>query len=110
MIDLLALLEELRWQGLVRCPYCQSCRITTVVSDQRYHCNECFTSFSALVGSPFQNSRLSLTVWAAAIRAYIESSGTVSARGLAGTLQINKDTACRLINRIAAGMSEPDQR
>jgi DNA-directed RNA polymerase subunit RPC12/RpoP len=60
----LSYLEKLRWGKNVKCPYCDSKRVHAY-KDQahRYKCYSCKKSFSVLVGTIFQDTKLKLPDW-----------------------------------------------
>ncbi|WP_318781265.1 transposase [Amazonocrinis nigriterrae] len=54
--ECLILLEQIRWNGKPKCPYCGSNNATRYKNEHRYHCNECFTSYSVTVGTLFHKT------------------------------------------------------
>lgn len=98
--DCLKYLEDIRWQGKPKCPYCESFRATKLKNENRYHCNHCFTSYSVTVGTLFHNSRVKLHKWFTAIFFIIDSEEQVTVRGLAKLIEVNKNTASGMISRI----------
>lgn len=102
-----ALLEEIRWHGTPRCPYCGSVNSTSVKKERRHHCNSCFNSYSVTVGTLFHGSRIPLSKWFIAIHLYLDTSLTLkplSARFLASKIHVNKDTASYMLKRIRSGI------
>src|ERR1035437_3761798 len=60
----LSYLEKLRWGKTVTCSYCDSKRIIKSKSEQgRYKCYNCNKSFSVMVGTIFQDTKLKLPDW-----------------------------------------------
>lgn len=92
-------LEKIRWNGTPTCPYCTGINITLVAKEQRYHCNRCKTSFSVTVNTIFHKSRIDLRKWVLAIMLYLESD-RVSAQHLARVLEVNKNTAWYMKERL----------
>ena len=110
--DYTALLEEIRWRGRPICPYCGSTNSTAIRREQRYHCNHCFNSYSATVGTLFHGSRVSLSKWFAAIHLYLTPSLTLkplSIRYLAQVIGVNKNTATSMLKRIRSGIETDPQ-
>lgn len=103
-------LERIRWPKGVICPYCCSRKITRIIKENRYHCNNCFTSFSVTVGTIFHDTRLGLPMWFSAIGIILNSARPVSGRRLAKILNINKNTGCRITTRISSAMYDRKQR
>jgi transposase-like protein len=104
--DCLALLEQIRWNGKSKCPYCGSNNATAYKSERRYHCNECFTSYSVTVGTLFHKTHVELQKWFVAIRLVLDSSGDISVRHLAKEIGVNKNTACYMMERIRRAILE----
>lgn len=104
------LLEELRWNGTPRCPYCASTRQTRYRDGARYHCNGCYTSYSVTVNSPFHHTHLSLQKWFLAVVLILGSRRSVPARHLASHLSVSKNTAWLVDQRIRLALKSPDQR
>jgi transposase-like protein len=104
--ECITLLEQIRWGGKPKCPYCGSIKATAYKSDRRYHCNECFTSYSVTVGTLFHKTHVELQKWFVAIRLVLNSPGGVSVRQLAKEIGVNKNTACYMIERIRKAMIE----
>ncbi|MFN6516322.1 MAG: transposase [Nostoc sp. CreGUA01] len=104
--ECLALLEQIRWNGKPKCPYCESTNSRKLKNEHRYQCNECFTSYSVTVGTVFHKTHVELHKWFLAIHLVLSSSGGVSVRQLAKEIGVNKNTACYMIERIRKAMTE----
>jgi transposase-like protein len=96
----LTLIENLRWGDKPICPRCRSENPTAMAGERRYHCNSCFTSFSATVNTIFHKTKIDLQKWFYAIFIFLNSSEKISARRLSELLEVNKNTAWRLSNII----------
>lgn len=107
--EYLTLLEQLRWQGKPRCPYCDSIQSAALKKEQRYHCNECFTSYSVTVGTLFHKSRLDIKKWFQAIELMHHESTSVSVRKLAEKISVSKNTAEYMISRIKEAKAQKNQ-
>lgn len=94
------LIEEVRWRGLPTCPYCKSKKQTSSKTQKRYHCNTCNTSYSVTVGSFLGNSKLDLQKWFKAILLITRSRKEISSRDLAYEINVTKDTAWLMIQRV----------
>jgi transposase-like protein len=109
--DCIAHIEQVRWKGDPVCPYCGSDRATAMPKEQRYHCNNCKTSFSATVKTIFHHTHLPLQKWFVALSLVLNAKKGIAARQLARDLEVNKDTAWYLAMRIRRAMQEdPAQR
>lgn len=104
--DYIKLLEKIRWDNQPKCPYCGSDRATKIKKEHRYHCNNCFTSYSVTVNTFLHKTRIDLKKWFLAIRLFIEMSDSISARKLALAIQVNKNTAAHILRRIRQSISE----
>src|SRR4051794_13943769 len=108
--DCIAYLEQIRWAGTSICPYCSSQRVTPILKVQRYHCNNCNTTFSATVKTIFHRTHLPLQKWFAAISLILSTRRDISVRDLAKELGVNKNTAWYIVMRINGAIHNPEQR
>ena len=104
--DCLTYLEKIRWGGTPKCPYCSSSNCTAIKQERRYHCNNCFNSYSVTVGTLFHKSHVDLPKWFLAIELVVNSPTSITVRKLAFQLDVNKNTACYLIARIRTAITE----
>jgi transposase-like protein len=108
--ECIAYLEQSLWNGCPTCPYCDSKRATKVPQERRYHCNGCNTAYSITVGTVFHNSRVPLNKWFIAIAAVMEDKEPISARELAKRIDVNRNTACSMVNTIEEKLRETRHR
>jgi len=101
-------LEKVRWSGGVVCPYCQSMKNKSVSKENRYKCYSCKRSFSVLIGTLFEATKLPLQKWFFAIALIIDAKKGISSLQLSRHLKVNKDTAWYLQRRIRNGMKDGD--
>nr|WP_039747721.1 transposase [Hassalia byssoidea] len=104
--DCLALLEQIRWSGKPKCPYCESTNATAYNNERRYHCNACYISYSVTVGTLFHKTHVELQKWFVAIDLVLNSPKGITVRQLAKEIGVNKNTACYMIERIRKAMDE----
>jgi transposase-like protein len=102
----LVYLEQIRWKGTPKCPYCKSTNSTAIEKESRYHCNTCFNSYSVTVGTLFHKTYVDLPKWFLAISLVFNSRDNLSARQLAKKIGVNKNTAYSMIARIRKAMTE----
>ena len=63
-VKCLKFMEKLRCGKTVKCPYCDSKRIIKAKHEQgRYKCYNCTRSFSPLIGTIYQDTKLPLSDW-----------------------------------------------
>lgn len=102
--DCVSFLEEVRWNGVPICPYCNSKKQTPMPRELRYHCNNCRSSFSVTTQTIFHKTKVELQKWFAAIPLVVNDR--ISARRLAVLINVTKDTACFMVNRITLGIKQ----
>jgi transposase-like protein len=101
-----AILEELRWPNGVKCPHCQSEKISRIRKRFQYDCDSCRYQFSVTAGTIFHDSHLPLPKWFAAVYLMCVSKKGMSALQLKSTLHTGYQTAWYLCHRIRAAMME----
>ncbi len=104
--DCFAYLENIRWEGTPKCPYCQSTNSTAIEKESRYHCNTCFNSYSVTVGTLFHKTYVGLPKWFFVISLVLNSQERISALQIAKKIGVNKNTAYYMLARIRKAMKE----
>jgi transposase-like protein len=99
-------LEELRWPDGVRCPRCDSDKISRIAKRRQFDCDGCRYQFSVRVGTLFHDSKLPLWKWFLAVYMMGESKKSISANQLKRMLGISYKTAWFLCHRIRAAMKD----
>lgn len=102
----IAYLEKKRWSGIPTCPYCNSTKSSRKTKEFRHTCNNCGRSFSVLVGTIFESTKLPITKWFVAICLILNAKKGLSSLQLARDLHVNKNTALYLQKRIRQAMRE----
>src|ERR1700751_2603291 len=102
-------LETMKWDKKPCCSYCKSHSVTKRKKSFRYLCNNCNKSFSVLVGTIFENTKLPLPKWFLAIALILNAKKGISSRQLSRDLGVNKNTAWYIQMRIRAAMQEDDK-
>lgn len=108
--ECIACLERIRWSGVPKCPYCGSEKSSAIEDGLRHHCNDCYTSYSVMVGTLFHRTHIDLQKWFRAIQIFFESSEGVSARKLAREIGVTNNTASSMIKRIRKAMTIESER
>lgn len=98
--DCIKYLESVYWTDMPNCSYCKSKNQTQLNQSNRYHCNNCNTSYSVTVGTIFHKTKIDFQKWFFAIDFILNKNKNVSARELAGEISVTKDTAWRIITQI----------
>jgi transposase-like protein len=99
-------LESVRWSDTPFCPYCNSKKQTPVKKENRYHCNNCNTSYSVTVGTIFHKTKIDLQKWFVAISLVLNAKKGYSARQLGRDIEVTKDTAWRVFMQIRKSLVE----
>jgi transposase-like protein len=103
--DCLSYLEKMRWGKTVKCPYCHSERTHPSKNEQgRHYCYNCVKSFSVLVGTIFEDTRLELPVWFDIIEAMLKNKTGLSAMQIAAQFDITLKTAWLTAMKIRCAM------
>lgn len=98
-------LEHVRWPDGVKCPRCESNKISRMYTRNQFDCDSCGYQFSVTSGTVFHDSHLPLPKWFAAIYLMIESKKGISANQMKRTLEVSYKTAWYLCHRIRAAMA-----
>ena len=93
-------LAQHRWNGKVTCPFCEHDHI--YITNRGYKCasKTCHKKFSVTVGTIFENSKLPLRTWYAAIYLVTSHKKGISSLQLGRDLGIDKKNAWFLLHRI----------
>ncbi len=103
-----AILEELRWPDGVRCPRCNSVKISRIHEREQFDCDVCRYQFSVTSGTIWHDTHLPLRKWFIAIYLTVESKKGFSANQTKRVLGVSYKTAWYLNHRIRAAMTEHD--
>lgn len=97
-------LEQLRWKGGVICPHCGHDKI--YITNRGYKCakRECHKKFSAISGTIFENTKIGLRYWFAAIYVLTGHKKGISSCQMARDLGVCQKTAWFLTHRIRTMM------
>ncbi len=98
--------EQVRWNGNVTCPHCGS--ENPYKTNRGYKCKniECQKKFSSLVGSIFENTKIPLRTWFAAIYLCTNHKKGISSLQLSRDLGIHQKSAWFLLHRIRQTLME----
>ena len=90
----LKLLEQLRWGKSVKCTFCDSKKVKSIKNEQgRYSCKNCKRSFSVIVGTIFEETRMPLPKWFQIITLMLNAKSSVSAKEIQRNIGITYKTA-----------------
>lgn len=92
-------LERERWNGKVICPYCGKVH-SYKRSDGRYICPHCKCSFSVLVGTIFENTKVPLKKWFMAMYLLSSHKKGISSHQLSRDIEVTQKTAWFMLHKI----------
>jgi transposase-like protein len=102
-------LEHLRWPNGVRCPKCNSDKISSVLKRDQYDCDSCRHQFSVTAGTVFHDTHLPLTKWFIATFLLCQSKKGMSAHQLHRMLGVHYRTAWYLFHRIRHAVEQASE-
>ena len=105
-------LTHQRWKdGVVRCPYCGSTHIAhRNDSKQPYRCEKCNRSFSVLVGTIFENTKLPISKWIIGMYLISSHKNGISSVQLAKDIEVTQTTAWYMLHRVRTLMKQDEDR
>ena len=100
--------EQKRWGGTVACPHCGSLKIYR--TNRGFKCGEklCAKKFTVISGTIFENTKIGLLTWFAAMYLISTSKKGVSSLQLAEQLGITQKTAWFVNHRIREMLKDND--
>jgi transposase-like protein len=105
----LAYLEKMRWGKTVKCPYCLSEKVHPAKSEEgRHFCYNCVKSFSVMVNTIFEDTRLGLPIWFEIINAMLKNKSGLSANIIASQFGITLKTAWLTSMKIRCAMVDAE--
>ena len=98
--------EQVRWNGVATCPHCESAN--PYKTNRGYKCKniECQKKFTAIVGTIFENTKMPLRTWFAAIYLCANHKKGISSLQLGRDLGIHQSSAWFLLHRLRETMKE----
>jgi transposase-like protein len=102
-------LEALRWPDGPVCPRCAGTSVSDISTRNQYDCNACRMRFSVTSGTIFDNTKLPLWKWFAAVYLMLESKKAMSANQISRTIGCTYKTTWHLCHRIREAMEADDQ-
>lgn len=91
--------KSIRWRDGEFCPYCGHDKVYTLKAN-RYQCAQCRNTFSILVGTIFENTKLPLKVWFGAIWLITNHPKGIASTTLARDLGITQKSAWFVLHRL----------
>lgn len=99
-------LEKLRWNNIPECPYCGSIESIEIQNGVRHHCKNCSRSYSVLIGTIFEDTRLPLPTFFKVISLMLNNRTGISASEMSRQTGIGLPTAWFVLMKIRCAMVE----
>lgn len=99
-------LEKLRWNNIPECPYCGSTKYYDIQNGIRHNCNACKRSYSVMVGTIFEDTRLPLPTFFKVISLMLNNRTGISASEMSRQVGIGLPTAWFVLMKIRCAMVE----
>jgi transposase-like protein len=93
-------LRSIRWRDGEFCPHCGGCRIYHFSDRKTFKCGDCRERFSIKVGTIFEDTKLPLRKWFAAIWMITNHPKGIASTTLAKDLKITQKTAWFVLHRL----------
>lgn len=95
-------LELQKWDGTPTCPHCDSTKVYRLKEGPNFKCGnrQCDRKFNAKVGSIFENSKIPLSKWYAAIYIATAHKKGISSHQLSRDLGVTQKTGWFMLHRI----------
>lgn len=94
--------EQQRWGGNVVCPHCGHDKVYRTTRGYKCASKTCYKKFTVKVGTIFEDSKISLRIWFAAIYICSAHKKGISSCQLARDLNITQKTAWFVLHRVRA--------
>lgn len=101
-------MEQMRWGGEPFCPHCSSTKPYKLKGGKGYRCSSkgCRKDFSVTVGTIFENSKVKLSTWIAAIYLLTGNKKGISSLQLGRHLGVTQKTAWFILHRVRIIMTD----
>ncbi len=93
-------LRAIRWRDGAFCPYCKSKRVMHFSDQCTHKCHECRQRFSIKVGTIFEDTKLPLRKWFAAVWLITSHKKGIASTQLAKDLKITQKSAWFVLHRL----------
>src|SRR4028118_844074 len=97
-------LFEMRWREGLTCPACGHRGFCALKTRELFQCNRCKKQLRLTAGTVFQDTKLPLTTWFAAIYHLTQSKGGVSSIELGRRLGVKRQTAWLVKHKLMRAM------
>src|SRR5918994_436920 len=101
-------LFTMRWGEGLTCPRCGSTSFCQLTTRQLFQCNRCKRQLRLTAGTVFQDTKLPLTVWFAAVYHLTQGKGGISSIELGRRLGVKRQTAWLVKRKLMRAMAARD--
>lgn len=103
-------MEEMRWGNSPFCPHCISTNPYKLKDGKTYRCSSasCRKNFTVTVGTVFENSKVKISTWMAAVWLLTGHRKGISSLQLSRDLGITQKTAWFVLHRVRLIMGDPN--
>jgi transposase-like protein len=99
--------KALRWKHGAFCPYCASAQIYHFRDNRTHKCGECRRRFSIKVGTVFEDSKVGLAGWFAAVQLAVEAPQGATPDELSKIIGVSRKTASQMLRRLRVAVLTP---
>jgi transposase-like protein len=107
-------LEQARWHGQPRCPYCKLDTVCRHASGdragQRWQCWSCKRAFSVTVGTIFHGTHVPLKNWFLLLGLMLNAKKSASAYQIARDLGMRRPTVWAMMHRVRVAMANDQEQ
>lgn len=105
-----AYMEQMRWSGKPVCPHCGHTKPYRLKDGKNFRCSArtCRKDFSVTVGTVFENSKVKLSTWLAALYLLTGHKKGISSHQLARDLGVTQKTAWFINHRLRVILGDND--
>lgn len=92
--------RAIRWKNGAFCPYCGSVKVYDLKGGLRHKCGDCRLTFSIKVGTIFEDTKIPLRKWMAAIWLITSHKKGIASTTLARDIAVTQKTAWFMLHRL----------
>lgn len=92
--------RAIRWKNGAFCPYCGGLKIYDLKGGNRHKCGDCKNTFSIKVGTVFEDTKIPLRKWLAAIWLITTHKKGIASTALARDIGVTQKTAWFMLHRL----------
>jgi transposase-like protein len=110
----ITILERIRWQDGISCPYCNSPQASRHTYEEkrpeRWICNKCSCTYSVTVNTFFHRTHIPLDVWFTVIHEVIKNKNLCISQLARDLGDIRRPTVSSMVSRVRCALDDKLQR